>query len=1378
RIKGAGGGGSLLAQFTPEEWSRREPAYRLLADAPMDIVRWVAHESGHTARQGPMEKVFDGGVVFYARHGRAEGPDRERMRKNLDLGSAEHVMLLESGKDNVDAESSILSEERAERNRRLARELDKTVWWPQAEVAVMPSPDGSSAQIHLREDADGKRTTLLYSVKGAPTQYAFQGMLMPEPVPEGTRYPRAADWNSGNPHVRRPVTDRHGRWIGEAVFDQADHELRAPALRQAAGITEYTQWERTSSGGVSGVQRTMPVTDGSSAYWFGHGDPTADMAEFGRFADRVVESGLTSITVVACSTRSGVAASAGRLRPLVERNRLAVHLVPARIALVPGREGRPGRMHVDVDRRGRPAGFVSLLPGVPDPVSARGARVGQESVSSRHYPQDVYWNAPARIKAVEPRFPHLYAPDPSGGRNRYEELSREYEVALRKVYSVHEPVHFEMVDTLKALFDYYEPHFHGETYKLFASRQRPESAKKQFTRLTDDNSDATLDERMDAFADAVFGNPDHPGALGKLWGKKPELKPDGLSGLPDPTIPYSAEVLDRARAYGYWFAAEPPEVVTHLMRVRRMLNVPKGEPMLFRDALIGWGLKSHSLAEVLAATQKAGVRDELEPSRPVDAARLYAWSDSQLDPRRAISTVIFASSKSKYGFGSPVWESLRQPHERWFHESWSIFDSETRRALERIADMIGVEGSQPPEVMAGRPAPRRRRALMELWERQGLITGVLNLRAGHLLGLYLVLGPDRHLIKVRPTGSKVFSQGEATPPLPEPTARELVVEAWEKKGGYPALFRTDPAFRQRLAMAEARRDGRSEEELRVWRDELIELAVEWTERHAPAFSGYEELASEAVELLIPAHQRAWFGEWAAGPVDGPHTFGNAKGVIRKEPLHSVSLNRSALLDGLLASDEDHTGKHLVLYEVGNTSAREVAPFLPTVRHTDRGKALYPGVVAFTYRGYRIERDERSGRSYVVVTLTENLQPLSPEAWDREFQNRTMRNPDGAQIGTALIGSNDSAHGSMVKVTDSSTYRTYHGVFKYSDQEHPVPWQPGQVGWLSVHGSGTDLTTPSRYGAKRVSGAQVGAFARQLLRSFGSPDIPFVLAACSAGQSHAVGTVVAQAVADWSERDNFAGPTVLAFPNPKYPAESESGKTIRNPFFGLKTTLDNPAPRFTRFEPRPLIDPVRPETLAEQGAWTESLYSLQEWAVHARDHEIALAEKLARDPETLDAAVHALEAAGGKPRAKADVTEVMVEFFEKALPQEMLQVFSGILPRIGSFTDEQLLRGVRITRKKVSLPQMVFQEYANLASPTYPQLLAFRKAVVAWLVGSNMSYAHSLHEVLLGSQLSQSGFDHMDRIFLAGDAAHLYMWADQHLGPDGGTTPVGLALPME
>ncbi|MFJ9590848.1 hypothetical protein [Streptomyces acidicola] len=1185
RVKGAGGRGALLAQFTPEEWSRREPAYRRLADGPTNIVRWVAGESGHSARQGPMEKVFDGGVVFYARHGSAEGPDLGRMRKNLDLGSAEHVMLLECGKGNADAESSNLSEERVERNRRVARELGKTVWWPQAEVAVTPSPDGSSAQMHLREDAEGKRTTLLYSVRGGPAQYAFQAMLMPEPVPEGTRYPRGADWN-----------------------------------------------------------------------------------------------------------------------------------------------------------------------------------------------------APAQIKPVEPRFPQLYAPNPSGGRNRYEELSREYEVALRSVLSVHAEVNYEVVDTLKALFEYYEPHFQSDTFKLFASRQRPESAPEQFARLTDDNADVTLDERMDAFADAVFGNPDFPEVLGKLWARKPELKPDGLSGLPDIATPYSAEARDRARAYGYRFAKAPAEVVTYLMRVRRMLNVPQGRLMFFRDALIAWGLRSHSLAEVLAATQKAGVRDEVEPSRPVDAARLYAWSDAQLDPRRAIGSAIFESFKSKYGAGNPVWNSLRQPHERWFHESWGTFDTETRGALEQIATMTQAEGSKVPDVVAGYPALRRRRALMELWERQGITAGVENLQAGHLLGLYLALGPDRRLIKVRPAGSTVFAQGEAPPLLPEPTARKLVVEAWEKTGHYPALFRTDPAFRQQLAKAErARKDGRSEKELRARRDELIELAVEWTERHAQDFSGYEELASEAVERLIPAHQRAWFGEWVSGSLDGPHTFGNAKGVIRKRPLHSVSLNRSALLDGLLASNKDHTGEYLVLYEVLKSSAREVAPFLPTVRHTDRGKAMYPGVVAFTYRGYRVERDERTGQSYAVVTLTEIFQPLSPEMWEREFQTRAMREPDGTEIGTAFVGSNDWAGraAGAVKATHSSTYRTYQGDFEYSDQEHPVPWQLGQVGWLYVHGSGTFLGTPSRYGAKRVSGAQVGAYAKQLLRAFGSPDIPFVLAACSAGRSHAVGTAVAQAVADWSKHVDFAGPSVLAHPNPGGSLATESGKDISDrEFFAFKNTPDYPAARFTRFEPRSVIDPVRPETFAEQGAWAEGLYRLQEWTVHARDYEIALAKKLAGDREALDAAVHALQAAGGQPRANADVTEVMLGFFVKALPQRSLQDFFGILPPIGSFTDEQFLRGVRITRQGLELPQLVFQEYVRLATPSYPQQLAFRKAVVAWLVGTTMPYAHSLHEVLLSSQLSSGLDDIVDRIAVAGDAAHVYMWADRHLGPDGGTTPVGLPLPME
>ncbi|MEW1725212.1 hypothetical protein, partial [Streptomyces sp. NPDC093109] len=997
-------------------------------------------------------------------------------------------------------------------------------------------------------------------------------------------------------------------------------------------------------------------------------------------------------------------------------------------------------------------------------------------------PADADWNAPARTKAIEPRFPQLYAPDPSGGHNRYEELSREYETALRKVLSAHQRINEEVINTLDALFEYYEQHFQANAFKLFASSRSPLSAAEQFRRLTDRNSDATLDERIEAFADAVFANPDYPEALDKLWARKPELKPDGLSGVPEAAIPYSAETRQQAQEYGYRFAEAPAETVTHLMRVRRVLRVPGGHSMFFRDALIGWGLKSHSLAEVLAATQKAGIRGGAEPSRPVDAARLYAWSDAQLDPRRAVHAAIPGALRQSYGPGSSVWDSLRQPHERWFQEALQSFDAFTRENLDRIATMAGLEGAPAPAVPAGTSTPRRRRALMELWERQGVTTGVKNLQAGHLLGLYLALGPDRHLLPVRPAHSAVFSQGETSPPLPDPTARRLVLRAWEGKDDYPALFVADTSFSKQLARAErARNDGPSEKELRVLRDQLIKLAVERTELLAPVLSGYEELASEAAERLIPAHRRAWFGEWAAGPVDGPHTFGNDEGVIRRGPRHIVSVDRRSLLDGLVASDDDREGGHLVLYEVLKSTAREVAPFLPTVDHTARGTALYPGKMVFRYQGYRIERDERHQLSYVVVTLKEAPKPLSPDMWDREFQSQTMRGRNGTQIGSALMGSNDwvTRKGGVIRRTEAGSYRTYDDSYIFSDQEHPVPWQPGQVGWLNVHGSGKDFLTPSRYGAKRVSGAQVGAYARQLLRSLGLPDIPIVYVACSTARSHAVGTVAAQVVADWSKQVGFAGPTTIAYPVGGAALKNKSGQPITPGFMALQTTADDPAPRFTRFEPRPLTDAVGPEPIAQRGAWAEGLYALEEWRELARGYEVALAKKLAGDPEALDAARHAVEAAGGTRPTSTDITEVMLDFFARALPQMRLRDFDVKTVPLSTYHGEYRARGVRITREGHALPELLFEEYAELAAPSYPQSLAFRKAVVAWLVGSTMPYAHSLHEVVRASTGAHVGFDDMaDTIALAGDAAHLYMWADQHLGPDGGTTPVGLALPME
>ncbi|WP_454343901.1 hypothetical protein [Streptomyces canus] len=681
---------------------------------------------------------------------------------------------------------------------------------------------------------------------------------------------------------------------------------------------------------------------------------------------------------------------------------------------------------------------------------------------------------------------------------------------------------------------------------------------------------------------------------------------------------------------------------------------------------------------------------------------------------------------------------------------------------------------------AGKPARRRRRALMELWERQGTTETVTNLGLGHLLGLYLATGADRRLLRVRPAHSTVFVEKDTPPLLPEPTARNLVLQAWEGKADYPALFRADKEFRRRLARAErAEEGGRSENELRTLRGELVERAVEVLEGEtSEALTGYEELASEAAELLPPVLRRAWFGKWVSGPVNDPRTFVDVKGIAHTAHLHLVSVNRQALFDKLLESAKEHEGEHLVLFEILDSSAREVAPFLPKVRDTDRGTALYPWEMRYRYTGYRIERDERYDVGYIVVVLQEFPRRLSPEVWDREFQSRTVRGGNGAPTGVSFLGSTDwSTNGHhLVKAFGGSTHRTSRdGV--YSDQEYPVPWKPEHVAAWYAHGSGQTLVTGSRYGKKRVSGAQVGAYATRLLRSFGAPDVPILYVSCSAGRRHG-DTAVAQAAADWSGVTGFAGPSLLTAAMPGRKTRFTSGeRTPARAVGALRATADYREPRFTPFEPRSLIDAVGAEPLAQQGAWAEGLYARPEWKDHARDYETALARLLAGDREALDAARHAVRAAGGSLAPTANITEMMEEFFRKGRPQYQLRRFGAKRPAAG-YEREYSRRGVRITRDESELPQLLFRAYEELADPSYPQLLAFRKAVVAWLVGTRERYAHSLHEVVRASVRSDVGFVAMaDTIAIAGDGAHLYLWADQAFAPGSDKTRSGPPLPM-
>ncbi|MGX1369540.1 prolyl-tRNA editing enzyme YbaK/EbsC (Cys-tRNA(Pro) deacylase) [Streptomyces canus] len=460
-------------------------------------------------------------------------------------------------------------------------------------------------------------------------------------VTERDPLPSRSAWLPRRPQRRDLATD--GRRFGEAYFSDEDWQWRRDTYQRLPEISRMRVWDREGGSEL----REVPIGDRSRAYYPAtHGAAVADLGAVAEeFAARSGD-GTTDLVLTLCAPQTA-AADSSRLRELAVGEGLDVHVL-GRMAVTPGEKGEPGLFHLLPDEQGNPASWTTYRRDgtVVSHVGASGtSRLSGSSPRADGQPPQAYvntageprqWkNGPLR-EPVEPRFPQLYAPEADGGPSRYEELSEEYETALRKVLSAHRELHAEVIGTLDALFNHYEPHFGKNTFKVFANRRNPDSPEMQFKRLTDKRSDATLDERIEAFADAVYAHPDYPEALSKLWDKKPERGRQQLPAAPDAAVPYSPETLQQAREYGYRFSESPPEKVTYLMRVRSALEVPNGNPMAFRDSLVAWGLKTHTLAEVLSATQKAGVRDETEPSRPVDAARLYAWSHAQFDPRRII----------------------------------------------------------------------------------------------------------------------------------------------------------------------------------------------------------------------------------------------------------------------------------------------------------------------------------------------------------------------------------------------------------------------------------------------------------------------------------------------------------------------------------------------------------------------------------------------------------------------------------------------------------------------------------------------------------------------------------------------------------------------
>ncbi|MFE0731684.1 hypothetical protein ACFW2X_26235, partial [Streptomyces antibioticus] len=975
------------------------------------------------------------------------------------------------------------------------------------------------------------------------------------------------------------------------------------------------------------------------------------------------------------------------------------------------------------------------------------------------------------------RFPHVYAQNGARTRTRFDELSEEYETTLGEAIMIDSDLRDELLTVLGSLRSYYQQHWQPHVDHLFADPGNPSSPREQVRRLLDRDSDATSHELMDAIKRAVFAHPDFPRALGAFWKKKPSLRPQDLSDRPDRTVPHTQETRALLHGrYGLRLTSGPAETVTYLMRVRRWLPVPDGNVSDFRHALIGWGLAKNSLAEILLALRKAGSRDELEPTTLIDAARLYAWSDSVLDPRSVVKRSTDPEVKQRLGPGTEGAKRLRLPHERYFRESWNRFGQGLRRRLGEIAGLMTLEGRSPLDASVDKPSAHQRRLrLMEVMEQQQITGNVHSIRTGHLLGLCLAAGPDRTLLQ-EALRTRELDEAEALALLWEAAEKLLFSTFGKPRQAYPAMFRRDATFE-----ADLRRAGSPQRQADrgAAYGRLVERAKELIEKDRLELIGYAELAAEGAELSLPVGGPVWTGDREKqNPYDNPAYRRGSE--LRMPPLHEVSIDRHRTLTDLFGPGNggEGGGYPVVREVVVSTAARHTSLFH---RETDKMTGLYPEEVRYSVLGIRTERDERFRRTYTVVTLEELPQPISPDPWNREFFARALRTPHGALFGLALHSGRVWNRWKALagQLSHATTYRVelgdgLDGKALLGSTAHPLPWRTEDVVVLDTHANEYRVTTPSRYGMKHSSGPEVGSYAKRLMAAMSVPeDISLALVACKTGGRRPDGPRLAQSIATYSGRITHgstgevdtlgASQYTTAVPVPA--GEEPKGMQVT-----LVPTPDDPDPRFITFHPTERPGPTaRPTSFTQRGAVFWNLYDAPRWAVLADAYESALGGRLAGDVPALVAARDAVRVVSGKePSPGADLATLMFRFFTETLggnPDD----YDSELPS-APFEAALRRRGLRTAHEDVALPLALFETYERRMHPTHAQFLDFRKAVLGWLLGS-----YSLHD-LLRAWNDVRGLEAgvMDNLAEHGDGGHLYMWAEQTFGTQGGAP--GQTLP--
>ncbi|WP_307711273.1 hypothetical protein [Streptomyces sp. V4I23] len=628
---------------------------------------------------------------------------------------------------------------------------------------------------------------------------------------------------------RWEVFSADGQRIGAALFSEYDWALREPVYARLGNVAEYREWSVGSAGVPVNSPRAMPASGAGTFYAAGHANSVDALLE-------LVGDGVSHLMVVACGAEgNGAAASWRRLQPYADARGIPVSRPTGKVAVVPG-EGGAGVpvVHLVEDGQGRPTRWVTVRPGGGFDLSM--LMPAEPARRSWSVPG---WRPAGAVEGV--RFGVLYA------HPEWQQLSKRFEEGLAAgVAFSSQGADGSIQDAFGRLWNLLvERHGGSGAFSAFfpGEEYRGPMEAEEFVGNVAAGRRGVL-AMMDAFARAVFEGPSAVTLVGTLPAR-----------IDVPGVPQGAALRARGKhgPDGFRHVGGTDGPARTLLQAYRLLGANREELQRFRDrGVIPWAILTNrqSLHEALRDSHALGLGDQAEwTALSRDAARLHLWARDHYAPRE--DPVETASQKS-------VFTRPEAPHHQLYARQHQYEDLLVERVPEDL--QRGLD-----EALAGQPATmpntKSARAFLDRHGKEG-VKALRSLRPAHLTALYLYSRSGIYEMMQSYARTSRLGDAVARWTLGTRLLKRIVPNSLE--GLEHITLDKNPNFLRLVEAVENAPEGSDPGSdpvvRRALRDLTGELLVE--------LRMHIDMVAEALELLPPETDDAWYGGWLPQQSDG------------------------------------------------------------------------------------------------------------------------------------------------------------------------------------------------------------------------------------------------------------------------------------------------------------------------------------------------------------------------------------------------------------------------------------------------------------------------------------------------------------------------------